>query len=422
MVILLSLVFAFAFPVRSGAQAESNRIVVVVLVDGFAASLLERAETPTLDRLRREGRYSDALLPAFPSVSHTNWVSLSTGCWPEHHGIVSNHFEIDGERADFETVMDADSLLGCQYIHEVAEAQGVRTAVLGWPGSRSTARGQLASVVEPMGGDWSAAWDSVRAAQVIEQLERTGPDAPRLILAYFNGPDTPEHVKGIKSKQTRIAIEQVDAALATIVDRLSLMSAEREVTLFVLTDHGMKMINRMLNVKKLMRRANIAGHFIADGALAFVYLDDPKDKAEAVQRLTGDDRYDVVLPASQPEHWRIGTSKRVGDFMLYTRPPYFFPMDFNLPSWAPAYGRWWPVDIRIPRFIRKIGMHGYAHQDEEAMKGMFLAWGSGIAKHNASPLIESPVRPIDLHPTLSKLLGIRPGTPIDGQVLNHLLE
>lgn len=401
------------------ANPSDERTVVVVLVDGFSPNLFEFADTPVFDRLKREGVWSESLLPAFPSLSHPNWASLSTGCWPENHGIVSNAFRIGEFALDFETKMNADTLLACQPINEVAEAQGVHTAALGWTGAQSTTRGDLASVVRPLFDDWNPDWDSERAEQVVEQLDRRDPDRPRLVLAYFNGPDATQHKTGMYSEATRAAVEHTDRALGVVVEKLTAMSDQQEVTLLVVTDHGMTMVDRMINIAKILRRAGVGAKYISDGPLAFIYLDDPERRGEAIGHLSGDPKFQVVLPEAQPRHWRLGSSRRVGDLIFYTRAPYFFPMDHDMPSWLPNYGRWWPEVVRIPPAVRPMGMHGYAVEDQPEMKGIFFAWGSGIAQPKS---LETPVRAVDLHPTVAHLLGIQPGAPHDGIVLEDVLQ
>ncbi len=67
--------------------------VVVVLFDGFSPAELDAARpTPNFDRLKREGAWSRHLVPAFPTISLINHTTYATGCWPEHHGIMSNIF------------------------------------------------------------------------------------------------------------------------------------------------------------------------------------------------------------------------------------------------------------------------------------------------------------------------------------------
>jgi len=75
----------------------SERTVVVLLFDGAAPALLEEAETPALARIREEGAWSHAMEPPFPSISLIGGTTISTGCWPARHGIVSNKF-LDPQR------------------------------------------------------------------------------------------------------------------------------------------------------------------------------------------------------------------------------------------------------------------------------------------------------------------------------------
>src|ERR1700743_2183098 len=85
----------------AAAAAAPERTVVVVLFDGFAPAELDAAKpTPNFDRLKREGAWSRHLVPAFPTISLINHTTYATGCWPEHHGIMSNVF-YDPQRGRF---------------------------------------------------------------------------------------------------------------------------------------------------------------------------------------------------------------------------------------------------------------------------------------------------------------------------------
>lgn len=412
--LVLALVVGFA---HAGAAAE--RTVVVVMIDGFPARLLSLAEVPAFKRLLPQSVWSDQLLPAFPSLSHTNWATITTGCWPERHGIVGNAFEIDGEPATRDEILDADALLGCEPLHAVAEAQGARAAALGWTASRSATRGPMASIVEPYFETWTARNDERRARQVLDLLALPDAERPRLILAYFSGPDGAQHNSGMLSDSAREAIEHTDRAMGVLLDGLEAFKRTAPATLLVVTDHGMMDIDGLINVQKLLEEYEVSGRPVVDGPLGFVHLDDPAEREQAIARMSGDERFDVVRPEAQPPHFRLGRSPRLGDFMLYAKPGWFFPNDHDMPDWVPTYTRWWPTAVRIPSWIQRIGMHGYAVEEVPEMAGFFLAWGDGIRR--PGPL-EEAVRAIDIHPTVARLLGIRSGRPVDGRVLDSLLS
>jgi len=412
------LLAAFLFGGIAAEAAEVDGTVVVVMVDGLPARLLETAETPNFDRLLAQSAWSDGLIPAFPSVSHTNWTSLTTGCWPEHHGIVSNVFQIDGERGTREQILDADTLLDCQPIHAAAEAQGVKAAALGWTSSSSSRHGELASIVMPYFDSWTAENDIERAKQVGGLLALPEAQRPRLVLAYFSGPDVAQHYNGMNSSAARRAVEHSDRAIGELLDHLEAFAKTERVTLLVVTDHGMLDISGLLNVEKLLAESGVEASWIADGPLAFVYLKDREARAAAIEALSGSGPFAVIRPEDQPEHWRLGQSDRLGDFMLYAKPGWFFPTDQDMPDWLPTYSRWWPTTLQLPLWLRSIGMHGYAYEDVPEMAGLFVAWGSGISKTGPLGL---EIRAVDLHPTVARLLGIQPGVPQDGRVLEELL-
>lgn len=127
---------------------DSPRTVVSLHFDGFSPQCLTSFDTPSFDRLAREGAYTRPMDPAFPTISLINGMTISTGCWPEHHGIVTNIF-IDPVRGRYDHDSDADWLTGCEHPPQAAERQGVKTAALSWYGRLSSEKGPQASIVRP---------------------------------------------------------------------------------------------------------------------------------------------------------------------------------------------------------------------------------------------------------------------------------
>src|SRR5215475_11035614 len=113
-VLVAALLAALMF---AGNAAAAERTVVAVLFDGFAPAELDAAKpTPNFDRLKREGAWSRHLVPAFPTISLINHTTYETGCWPEHHGIMSNIF-YDPQKGLFgkgHHEADADWHTGCE--------------------------------------------------------------------------------------------------------------------------------------------------------------------------------------------------------------------------------------------------------------------------------------------------------------------
>ena len=87
----------------------------------MAGALLSWERFPNFARLAVDGSHTGAMLPVYPTLSLPNHFSLSTGCYPEHHGIVSNRF-IDPELGLYaHDLGDTRWLLGCEPINVVAD-------------------------------------------------------------------------------------------------------------------------------------------------------------------------------------------------------------------------------------------------------------------------------------------------------------
>ncbi len=387
--------------------------VVVLLFDGWTPAMVSTEASPALLALGREGAWTHRVEPVFPTVSLPNHVSLSTGCWPARHGIVSNLF-LDPGRGAYDHDVDADWLLGCEHLQEVAERQGVRTAALWWPGARSTVRGPLASTVMAAGQDTVP--DRIRGERVVELLRRPAAERPRLILAYFHGPDEAAHYRGIESNEVRQAVQRSDSIVASVLDALrALRAAGEPVTLIVTTDHGMAEIRTIVNVKRILRSARIDARFESSGTTSFLYLTDRSAAAvdRAVTALSRYTQFDVLRRSDIPEAWHLGESDRLGDLVISARPPYFIE---DLDTW-PRWARW--LGTVGPKFIwaRPVlkATHGYP-ADTPDMRALLYAWGDGIAAGDPGP-----VRTIDVHPTVAAILGIAPGSPVDGAPIAALV-
>jgi hypothetical protein len=394
-----------------------ERTVVLLVFDGFAPSLIARFPTPALDRMRREGSFTHHLVPPFPTLSLPSGITLSTGCWPEHHGIVHNFF-LDPERGTYLAESDSDWLTGCEHLHEAAERQGVRSAVVGWYGGRSAARGALASTVVdrparcasgPDPGDWT------RAVEVERLLALPDAERPRLVVAYFCGPDRAEHDHGMESGAARAAVVQSDAIAARILSAVDVLPHRDEVAVLVTTDHGMSEVRTLVNVPRILRRHGIGARAILGGSVAFLYFDDPAAIEPAALALAGYPELEVLRKDAQPAWARLGTGPRVGDLILVAKPPYFIE---DVALW-PRFSRWL-ADFGpefLPAGFAIEAAHGFPPQTP-GMHGIFYAVGARIARGRELP----ELRAVDLHPTLALLLGIRPGRDVDGEVVERLLS
>ena len=339
--------------VATTPRRADERTVVLFVFDGFAPSTVRAAQLPNLSRMAAEGAHTLDMRPVFPSLSMPNHFSISTGCEPARHGVVSNRFK-DPTRGLYSDLGDADWLLGCEPIHVVAERQGVRAAVFASVAGTSSTRGKLASVVEPYVSPPRDA--RAQADRIVAQLERPAGERPGLITAYVNEPDQTSHRFGPTAKETLAVARELDAQIGRVLAAIERLQLRDRVTLVVTTDHGMLPVDTIVSVERLLRIAGVDALVLADGTVANVYLSDRAEKAAARAALAENTFIDVIDPAAPPPYARFGRGERVGDLVVSTHRGYY-TFDTGL----------WPAFLRFGSFIgpghspckRFGGMHGY---------------------------------------------------------------
>jgi predicted AlkP superfamily pyrophosphatase or phosphodiesterase len=410
---------ASMFGALVAAQA-ADRTVVMVMFDGFAPAMVDATKTPNLDIIKKEGAWSRHLVPVYPTLSLPNHTSFATGCWPENHGVVHNRF-FDPDRGEpYDENGDAGWMTGCEPAWAAAERQGVPAAALNfvsrWDVKKKVA---LASVVNPAVPWEQAETDEQVLARALALLKRTDAKRPRLISLYFRGPDHEAHVNGVTAPQTLAEVRKADAIVGQLMAAIKALPAGREATLVVGTDHGMVAVDPVINLGRIINRHWLYVRDGGEGGNAYLYL----DKGESIERVEKalaqyKDVFTVHRTGQHPPYSRLGSSARVGDLMLVTKPPYYIAPGSSLPWYAHLMGMtWFWSDVFVPGDLGGLkASHGYDPSIPE-MHGIFYAWGAGVAQGKEIPQLDI----IDVHPTVMHLLGLQPGKPVDGKVVTEAL-
>ena len=78
------------------AKSPSKNKVFLLVLDGFVYDF-ERisSEMPNFAKLKKQGVKGKGLIPPFPSATWPAMVTLTTGLYPESHGIIDNYFYDD---------------------------------------------------------------------------------------------------------------------------------------------------------------------------------------------------------------------------------------------------------------------------------------------------------------------------------------
>lgn len=418
MALLVALWPHAAFAVAAEAEADHRpgaspeRTVVWLSIDGIRPDYLDRAETPFLDKLVKEGAYSNELVPIFPSLTFPSHVSQATGTKVKQHGVSGNSF-IDNTDWRVHRYPWNPELLGAEPIWNTATRQGVRTAAYDWPLSHSQ-RGDDATAyhgqryIRGMSDQERidmllASWERDKVA-IRESEERLSP--LRLLMGYGVGPDSLGHQYGPDEEPPAKKMEDVDAMLKDAMNRIIPLWEEQrspndELVFILTTDHGMS------NVHTLVNLANLAGltedsavETMSSGNVGHLFIRKPQE-GQARQALVKQ----LVEQAAKrefarawarddlPEHWQYDHPTRTGDVVVVLDKGYTFSRrPDGVTGSAEAHGG-------------PLGMHGYCPRENPEMHGFMAIWrypeplgGKDLGR----------VHSLQLHATVAELLGIEP--------------
>lgn len=376
------------------APVHADLPLLLVSIDGFRADYLDRGKTPHLAALAAAGVRADALRPSFPSLTFPNHYTLVTGLYPDHHGIVHNRIEGDGENDKF-VYNDASTTAdgrwwGGEPIWVGAERQGLRSATMFWPGSDTAIAGVRPSYWKPFDRNVSP---EERVDTVLGWLDLPPTQRPRFLTLYFEHVDRAGHDHGPSSPEVNNALADIDAALGRLLDGLAARGLTDAINLLVVSDHGLAaasnarvvVVDDVVNLKRV-RAVNygvVAGFAPEPGQQAYAYK-------TLVKR---HDHMRCWRRTQMPARFHYGSNPRI--------PPIVCLAD---PGWIIARSDWLKEHADdSPR-----GEHGYDN-DLPEMRALFIASGPSFRRGTRVPEFDN----VDVYPLMAHLLHIKPA-PNDG--------
>ena len=379
--------------IQPSASAQSGTGAVVLLaLDGFRPSYLDRPVSRHLRELAREGVRARWLVPVFPTLTFPNFYTIATGLYPEHHGIISNTINdsILGRFSLRDTAVVHDPRWwGGEPIWVTAVRQGKRAATFFWPGSDVAIDGVRPTYYQVFN---SKVPNAARVRQVLEWLSQPTDRAPQLITLYLGDVDDAAHQFGPEAKETDSAIARVDSAVGAITSGIRQRGLARQVNLVVVSDHGMAEVKpeHFIYLDDLIDTGEVTL-----GEVGAVTGLSPRHGAgeDVYRRLQGVPHLTVYRKENLPSRYHYRNNPRI--------PPIMIVAD---EGWALTSRRY--VAAHGGRLLR--GMHGYP-PDVPSMRAIFLACGPAF-KRGA---VVAPFQNIHIYPLLTHVLGLQPA-PNDG--------
>lgn len=383
---LLALAFLL-LPLRAEAPRPAAGPVLIISEDGLGADQFRPDTMPNLWALARQDRRA-AVLPPFPATTFNGHVTLATGCWPEHHGVVANGYLRPEDKLRVPAANRVEDILR-EPLWVAATRSGVRTAVFHWVGASGPWEG-----VTP----WrmQAFRPGIPDAEGLAFSERALAEGAQLVMAYLSGSDEEGHLKGPRSPETLAKLRTLDAELAPWLTHMQ--AAHPGLRIILTADHGMVPMKRRVHLPSVLD--GIPLDLITHGGSAYVYLKQPGDRARVLARLH---RAGLKAWAREqvPSRYHLGGSPRVGDVVVLA----------PLGTWL-SQAR----SSREDESERhgRAGAHAYT-PESAPMKSWLVVLGAG-----QGPLADVPAW--DIAPTAAAWLDIRWTQAPDGKPVAALLS
>jgi predicted AlkP superfamily pyrophosphatase or phosphodiesterase len=389
---LLSLM-AFCGPVSAGEGASPPApTVILISLDGTRPVDVQKEVLPSLFGLAAQGAVAERLIPAIPTNTFPNHVTLVTGVAPERHGLVNNVF-VDAEKGVFDK-QDIPAWIEVEPLWSILAGEGIDSASYYWVGSEGPWRGDRGAT------HWmpfsSKTDEMTKVVQILAWLDL--PEAqrrPHFITSWFHGADRAGHYHGPGSGPVRAALRSQDAAIAALVLGLEARGLFASTTLIFVSDHGMASPDRRVDLGGALERAGVEAHVFGIGGFASIHpsrRDDPAAVTRAIEVARG-----LGLEAFARESAPAGA--RV------------------------ANARFGPVIVRAPAGtaivhagLELVGFHGY-DPEMPSMSALFMARGRGVRPGSKLPAVRSS----DVAPTVLALLGVEPPHWMEGSPISSIV-
>jgi predicted AlkP superfamily pyrophosphatase or phosphodiesterase len=384
----------------NAAAQQAKHYVVLVSLDGFRYDYPRRYGAPHLLQLGVKGASApEGMLPSYPSLTFPNHISIVTGLYPEHHGIVANSFWDPARDQTYVYSQAKSNSDGSWYagtpLWVLAEQQGMRTACLFWPGSEAEIQGTRPSYYLHFDDKLD---DETRVDQVVAWLKLSPELRPHLITLYYSNVDHAGHTYGPESDEVRAAVHHLDTMIGDLQTKVAALHLP--VDFVIVADHGMVTLqSRPVTLSDFADLEKIH----ADGSL--LYAQSEADAEETYEEFLShpDSRFSVYRRADLPAGLHYDANAREGDPVIVARAPVSFRANSSSESESSK--------------IR--GGHGFNPRTMPEMKAIFFAAGPDIR-----PNVQlKPFENVNIYPFIAQILGLQ-APAVDGslEVLQPVLK
>ena len=321
-------------PSAAAPRERAQHRHLLVVLDGLRPDYVKPALMPNLHALAGRGVVFTDHHAVYPTVTRVNAASISTGAYPQGHGLLGNsvffprvdatRFLSTAERANLLRIerVEAGRLLTARTLGERLAGAGLRLLVASAGSSGSSyllnhtvAGGGIIhyeyalpailgqAVRQRLGPPPAAALPNrARNRYIVDAFLEVGLDRvdPAVAIIWLSDPDTTAHARGIGHPTSVAALRAVDAELGRLEAGLRAAGVLEAFNIWVTSDHGFSTHTGGVNLDALL--APFAGELpdgtpriVAGGGAIYVRDGDPDTVARIVEALQRAERVGAIF-------------------------------------------------------------------------------------------------------------------------------
>lgn len=435
----------------------SERRVLIIGADGLRPDLLDSQLMPTVTKLATSGVRCWDHHAVYPTHTRVNISALTSGSTPGRHGIVANTMLVADVTEDH--IIDTSNYQHINALEENRIADGGGAILVPTLGDLLAARGERLAVAGTSSAGAGMLWthrhltrmvntnsvfgiadlydlreklgeipEREEGAQLARQRYATDAvirlylDDPlnRVIVLWFNEPDSSQHYFGLGSPEATASLRGVDECVATLLAALDQRGLREQFDIFFISDHGHSTVRSHNTLRNYLNEAyNAIGYQLPlTTASDYIYLR-PGERMPAAKEFIPLVDWLVAQPwagvvmSGQPTLERLpgvlslsalwGGHQTMRTPLLAVSPRWsHFANDFGVPGEV--------MSLTTQAALRS--SHGSASPFD--LHALFIANGPSFRNGLNSQL---PTGAIDLLPTVLQLLAIPAPSTVDGRVL-----
>jgi predicted AlkP superfamily pyrophosphatase or phosphodiesterase len=435
---------------RRGGPVSTTHRQLLIVVDGLRPDYVTPEVMPNLYALGQRGVVFANHHSVCPTVTRVNASSISTGTYPERHGLMGNSVyfpQVDANRfldtSDRANLLKIDAatngnLLTSQTLGETLQAVGKKLLVVsaGSTGSAFLVNHKVAggailhadyTLPDSLSVDVVAAVGEPTANAPSDALNRRAVDLflkvglpkvdPSVTVMWLTDPDTTAHEHGIGDPVTVECLRRVDAEIKRVQDGLTAAGLMGVYDIWVTSDHGFSTHTGGVALADLLKpftRAMPDGSpRIVTGGDGAIYVrdHDRADVARIVTALQGANKVGAIFTAAATsgslDGWAPGT------------------LSFDVIRWSHErsaeimFSPDWTDDANAFGFKGTVmtgGVAGHGSSSPFDVHNTLIAAGPDLKRAAA---INTPSANVDFAPTLLSLLGVAVPSSMEGRILSE---